>query len=284
MAQEKRARELEQKRKQQQNIECSKKNNIDNNDDNTDDGVVTPPLSKQQHENFVNVARQSLMKAIEDGSQPTTIFPVDENGVLLENLPQLPSFVNENRVCESIRSVFYLPDFIDAEQELALCRGLQTLADQTFHRISGRDVLMLGGVPFEQGMQVEELPKLFTPLLKQLEPIFGGVTPNHILVNRYDAGKGIMPHTDGPLYVSRVCIVSLLAPAEFCFGSYIEPENQPRQWQTKEKLQIEPKSLLVFQDDAYLKLLHTIQDSKSAHTSQKRISLTIRVVNKVLEK
>ena len=36
-----------------------------------------------------------------------------------------------------------------------------------------------------------------------------GVIPNHILLNKYKPGDGIMPHKDGPAYYPFVCIISL---------------------------------------------------------------------------
>lgn len=36
--------------------------------------------------------------------------------------------------------------------------------------------------------------------------------PNHVLVNEYRPGEGIMPHEDGPAYYPMVATVSLGAP------------------------------------------------------------------------
>lgn len=35
------------------------------------------------------------------------------------------------------------------------------------------------------------------------------LTPNHCLINFYEPGQGIMSHTDGPMYQSRVATISL---------------------------------------------------------------------------
>ena len=36
---------------------------------------------------------------------------------------------------------------------------------------------------------------------------------NHLLINVYPPGVGIMPHFDGPLYQSKVVVLSLGGPA-----------------------------------------------------------------------
>ena len=38
---------------------------------------------------------------------------------------------------------------------------------------------------------------------------FGEVRPNHVLVNEYLAGQGIMPHTDGPLFTPVITTITL---------------------------------------------------------------------------
>ena len=38
-----------------------------------------------------------------------------------------------------------------------------------------------------------------------------GLTPNHVILNKYRPGDGIMPHKDGPAYYPLVCILSLNA-------------------------------------------------------------------------
>ncbi len=43
--------------------------------------------------------------------------------------------------------------------------------------------------------------------------VAGSGGANHVLVNAYLPGEGIMPHEDGPLYHPAVCILSLGSPA-----------------------------------------------------------------------
>jgi len=45
---------------------------------------------------------------------------------------------------------------------------------------------------------------------------------NHVLLNEYPKGVGIMPHTDGPLYYPFVCDISLLSDCLFKFFPDIE--------------------------------------------------------------
>lgn len=60
-------------------------------------------------------------------------------------------------------------------------------------------------------------PWLETPLIPKMQEL--GIwdntphgAPNHVLVNEYQPGEGIMPHEDGPAYYPMVATVSLGAP------------------------------------------------------------------------
>ena len=83
-----------------------------------------------------------------------------------------------------------------------------------------------------QGMQAGESPvtsmrsgspahRWLEPLLQRLAvdtQVFGPEqAPNHVLLNAYGPGQGIMPHQDGPLYHPGVCILSLSSPTVMHF-------------------------------------------------------------------
>ena len=93
------------------------------------------------------------------------------------------------------------------------------------------------------------------PLLPRCPP------PDHVLINRYEAGQGIMAHKDGPAYQPLVAILSLSShtvmhfyhqppPSTVCVG---EEHGQPLL-----TLLLEPRSLLLFTDELYTSHYHCI--------------------------
>lgn len=127
--------------------------------------------------------------------------------------------------------------------------------------------------------------------------------PNHVLINEYLPGQGIMPHKDGSAYFPVVCTVSL--GASLCLDIYGNNEDGSREKEPRWKILQEPRSLLVTMDSLYTEYLHGIADeeedvglspatvanwsllrspdhvSNGINTRQTRTSLTYRDVLKV---
>lgn len=61
-------------------------------------------------------------------------------------------------------------------------------------------------------MVAEPLPAWLTALTQRIDALQlypAGATANHVLINEYLPGQGIMPHEDGPLYYPTIATVSI---------------------------------------------------------------------------
>jgi alkylated DNA repair protein alkB family protein 6 len=85
-------------------------------------------------------------------------------------------------------------------------------------------------------------------------------TPNHVLINEYLPGQGIMPHKDGAAYHGIVCTVSL--GASLCLDIYGTKEDGTIEAEPRWKIYQEPRSLLITADKMYTDFLHGIADRK----------------------
>ncbi|XP_029980314.1 putative RNA/DNA demethylase ALKBH6 [Sphaeramia orbicularis] len=137
---------------------------------------------------------------------------------------------------------------------------------------------------------------------------FSGKQANHVLVNEYKQGEGIMPHEDGPLYHPTVTTISLGSHTLLDFYSPVSSSSSDTDMlQTEDNrylfsLLVRQRSLLILQDDMYQKLLHGIRACSEDTLSDKvvnlsasgahpgdtlnrgtRVSLTIRHVPKVMK-
>lgn len=205
-------------------------------------------------------------------------------------------------------TVCYIPDFISEDEEAYLLQQVYKSPKTKWTQLSGRRLQNWGGLPHHKGMVAERIPDW---LLKHCHKIsslgaFGGKTANHVLVNEYKPGEGIMPHEDGPLYHPTVTTISLGSHTLLDFYTPVSSSEGDAP-QTEENrylfsLLVRPRSLLILQDDMYQRLLHGIQScdqdtltdqvvnlssakaaSGEALTRGTRVSLTIRHVPKVMK-
>ncbi|KAF2344895.1 Anticodon-binding [Trinorchestia longiramus] len=90
---------------------------------------------------------------------------------------------------------------------------------------------------------------------------FGGPAANHVLVNEYQPGRGIMAHEDGPMFYPTVCTVTLGSHALLNLYRRVhggDPHPQNLNQRFLGSLLLEPRSLLVLQERAYTSCLHDI--------------------------
>lgn len=224
----------------------------------------------------------------------------------------------------SLPTVYYIPDFITNIEEEQLLNKIYQAPLSKWKSLKNRRLQNWGGVVHEKGLLPQDLPtwlKRITERISTQTSLFPS-SINHVLINEYLPNQGIMPHQDGPAYFPVVAILSLESPVVMNFtphSSFLEnlkmkAKNGDLELSDAERssfsVLLMPRSLLIFKDDVYCNYLHGISDDemqkcdkvmdadkllpeldlhnsvdgKSLHRSQKRVSLTCRVVSKVHKK
>jgi len=153
---------------------------------------------------------------------------------------------------------------------------------------------LIRGIPVNHsnGMIPEPIPEWLAKIFTELNKI-SKKNVNHVLLNEYIEGQGIAAHKDGPLYNGFVSILNLGGSA---FMDFFIPETP-----TIYQVILKPRSLIIFEEDAYYEFFHRIQDKQfdivnenvincelAGHKpgdviqrSPKRLSLTVRAVEVV---
>ncbi|PRW33548.1 alpha-ketoglutarate-dependent dioxygenase alkB-like protein 6 [Chlorella sorokiniana] len=174
-------------------------------------------------------------------------------------------------------TLYYVPDAITPAEEQSLLTHI-TASKQQWKTVSGRRLQNLGGIVHKKGLLPAPLPSWLQPLLGKLAADTGaygeGQAPNHVLINAYQPGEGIMPHEDGPLYHPVVVILSLQNPAVVRFARKRQEgqqgdaaaaaegtESHARAGQLVASVACMPRSLLIFKDEAYSGCLHGILEA-----------------------
>ncbi|XP_067681827.1 alpha-ketoglutarate-dependent dioxygenase alkB homolog 6-like isoform X3 [Haliotis asinina] len=234
---------------------------------------------------------------------------------MTEILPELAEF----RVKRAAPVIYYISEYITKEEEESLLANVYAAPKPKWTHLSNRRLQNWGGLPHPKGMIAEDIPKW---LLTQCEKIgrlgvFDGKMPNHVLVNEYLPGQGIMPHEDGPLFYPTVSTISLGSHTLLDFYHHLKDVPDQRdggeetQFQASlcfkdryfQSMLLEPRSLVLVMGDMYKVHLHGIAETtvdsitdqvanidmcsiaKCGDTLQRgtRVSLTIRVVPKILK-
>lgn len=208
-------------------------------------------------------------------------------------LPQqmLSEDIHQIKSASNIGSVFYAEQFLSPKVRDETMAWLQTIPDylqtsdefRTNSRLTEEEMSLQHNGKWTRLKHARRKVALFDGTLSsyELPPILQRMSdtlvsigafpssnpPNHVLINEYQPGEGIMPHTDGPAYDSCTATISLggshvifkLRPRQH----YAAHENCERTLNDQQKLDIilhGSGSLIVFQDDAYLEHTHEISE------------------------
>ncbi|KAF5286158.1 hypothetical protein FQR65_LT12916 [Abscondita terminalis] len=163
--------------------------------------------------------------------------------------------LKEYRVKTAPATAYYIPNFITEAEESYLLDKVYSAPKPKWTCLSSRRLQDYGGVPHKNGMIIEKIPTWLEDYMKRVSDlnVFGDSTANHVLVNEYLPQQGIMPHTDGPLFYPTITTISCGSHTilEFCTS-----DNRD----TVCKLLLEPRSLVILQNDMYSKYLHFIKE------------------------
>ena len=104
------------------------------------------------------------------------------------------------------KTAYYIPDFITEEEENILIKNINDSPKPKWTQLKNRRLQNWGGLPTAKGMIPEQIPEWLNTYCKKISNlgIFESNASNHVLINEYTSGQGIMPHEDGPLYYPTV--------------------------------------------------------------------------------
>eukprot|EP00249_Psilotum_nudum_P008279 c21160_g1_i1 orf=283-1047(+) len=172
-------------------------------------------------------------------------------------------------------TIFYVPDYVQESEQLRLLRQVYAAPISKWKTLKNRRVQNWGGIVHEKGLLAQSLPQWLSVLTEKICKDTGLFPSdmNHVLVNEYLSGKGIMPHQDGPAYFPVVAIVSLGSPALIRFTPHSRIANAVN-CPPIVSLTLMSGSLLIFKDSAYQAImtdyLHGI-DACSEHKSDETV-------------
>ncbi|XP_071523498.1 alpha-ketoglutarate-dependent dioxygenase alkB homolog 6 [Panulirus ornatus] len=214
------------------------------------------------------------------------------------------TFFKEFRVNKAPAAAYYIPEFITTEEETHLLHEIYAAPKPKWKELARRRLQNWGGLPHPKGMVAEPIPSWLEQQIEKIDAlnVFGEKRPNHILVNEYLPGQGIMPHVDGPMFYPTITTISLGSQSVLEFYTPLNSDEETERTRRIGSLLLEARSLLILQEDLYTFYLHGISEVTQDTLSQDifnieqctpkldnvikrgtRISLTIRHVPRVLK-
>ena len=171
-------------------------------------------------------------------------------------------------------SVKLYPNILTEEEEAFLLRNINDPGKASWQLVRNRRLQCFGGDPVP-GAARTALPDWLYLLAKFIENTAAlEYKIDHVLLNEYKVGQGILPHTDGPSYFPCVACVSLGATADMIFQTKLSTQEIGKvPSKHLARITLPPRSLVLFWGFAYENALHSIENVRDGIV---RISLTMR--------
>lgn len=176
-------------------------------------------------------------------------------------------WLEQFRVAEVPERAYYVPDFISQTEETRLVSDIRKTPGPKWTQLSNRRLQNWGGVPHPKGMIAEQIPPWLNQFVDRVNSksigIFeNGIAANHVLLNQYNPGEGIMPHLDGDLFYPTISTISVGSHTVLHFYAQDSGEEPITNLDDRKRFSflIEPRSLLVLQQEMYTKYLHGIEE------------------------
>jgi alkylated DNA repair protein alkB family protein 6 len=292
---------------------------LSDDDDNKDDSSHNNEISStsmSSDETKKETLSSTSSSSINNSATESTVSDKEKDemkafmsrALTLRNGTPLPSL--EPYRVGTIPSAYIINDWITETEETDMLTMSNACPSSAWTQLKRRSLQNWGGHPHPNGMTMQPLPLWLTQVIDRITSchIFGAdasLRPNHVLLNRYEPGQGIMPHKDGPLYYPLVAILSLGSHTVMQFydklSSSLTDNHAPSL-----SLWLSRRSLLIFSHHLYTNYFHAIQELDSdtitsstlgtppssaaaassslpfsvgsEHARSTRVSLTIRIV------
>ena len=186
----------------------------------------------------------------------------------------LPQSLDQARIPQLPRAAFYISEFITEDEEALILEKIASAPKPRWKQLSRRRLQTWPSDLINNKLVDASLPSwLEEPIVTRLLSLCLGKDaasplhifsdsphkrPNHVLINEYLPGIGIMPHKDGAAYHPVVATVSL--GANICLNIHETKEDGTLNRAPTWRILQEPRSLLITTADLYTDYLHGIDD------------------------
>ena len=223
---------------------------------------VPVAVLEQAHVNYVNSICNDLSSPTNSVNDLSPTSASTAQPPLAHAAPLRPS---------TVQGITYFPQWLTQTEAATLHAAIYSCRQDKWVTLptTQRRLQEWGGRPGATSKEAGPFPlphyqqHLATRLVN--EELFDSTThPNHVLINAYAPGQGILPHQDGPAYHPKVCIISLEQTVILSFRRKLGVAPAA-------SIVLKPNSLVVFEGDAYDNCLHSIESCLVETTLHKNV-------------
>lgn len=158
--------------------------------------------------------------------------------------------IKDFRVLNAPLTAYYISSFINEHEENTILSNIYAAPKPKWTQLSNRRLQNWGGVPHNKGMIAESMPTWLDNYLEMIHRlnVMNDKRPNHVLVNEYLPGQGIMPHLDGSLFYPTITTISV---GSHIVLKFLKPDTDNVATVHAFSFLLEPRSLLVLQDELF---------------------------------
>lgn len=222
---------------------------------------------------------QSKKNTILEGSKASTKDCPNAVNISCTSSHNNDIYVPSYRACDfnnihplgSIPTLWYVPDVFTVDDEHKILSAIQMEGNQNnkWKNLKTRRLQLweMSSMDHSSSDFPHWLQNLCN-ILVELK-IFGQDTamPNHVLINDYAKGEGILHHTDGPSYYPKVAILSLNSSCIMTFRKRLDSAAIGTVFNGDLfSVVLRPRSLLIFSDDIYEHYMHGIASGVDCDT------------------
>ncbi|KAK9751252.1 2OG-Fe(II) oxygenase superfamily [Popillia japonica] len=167
-------------------------------------------------------------------------------------------------------TIYYIPNFITEEEENHILKKVYEAPKPKWTCLKSRRLQDYGGIPRRNGMITEPIPEWLQFYMDKVSDlnVFQSVRANHVLINEYEPGQGIMAHFDGMLFFP---VITTISCGSHTVLEFIEGSDGNRQPVCN--LLLERRSLVILTNDFYKKYMHLIDERDSDVLDENCINL-----------
>ncbi|KIL59979.1 hypothetical protein M378DRAFT_84362 [Amanita muscaria Koide BX008] len=175
-------------------------------------------------------------------------------------------------------TIWYIPNFITEDEEQYLIRKAGKTSHHKWKHLGNRRLQVWGGEILQNGTLLKQpLPQFlvkYPNIISRLKSTSAFTSsphgePNHVILNEYLQGQGIMPHEDGPIYHPVVATISLGSHTMFHYYQYANEPSGQRPHEAGRSIDpnpvvsllLERRSLIVTTGEMYMGHLHGIEET-----------------------